>query len=57
LDGYDLLNVSIALPFLIKTMNMTAPVQGLLRTATYLVEFLALFFSEYSAILEEEGAL
>lgn len=36
LDGYDLLNVSIALPFISKTMIISADMQGLLGTVTYL---------------------
>ncbi|MGC8661607.1 MAG: MFS transporter [Nitrososphaeria archaeon] len=36
LDGYDLLNISIALPFITKTMTVAASMQGMLGTGTYL---------------------
>ena len=58
LDGYDLLNVSIALPFLIKTMNITAPVQGMLGTATYLGGvFGAFLFGIFSDLRGRRSAL
>ncbi|MGC9145137.1 MAG: MFS transporter [Nitrososphaeria archaeon] len=58
LDGYDLLNVSIALPFLIKTMNITAPAQGMLGTATYLGGvFGALLFGIFSDLRGRRSAL
>ena len=36
LDGYDLLNISVVLPFLSKFMHLSPAMQGLLGTATYL---------------------
>ncbi|MCL4344076.1 MAG: MFS transporter [Nitrososphaerota archaeon] len=36
LDGYDLLNISIALPFITRTMTIAASMQGMLGTGTYL---------------------
>ncbi|MGC9190089.1 MAG: MFS transporter, partial [Conexivisphaera sp.] len=36
LDGYDLLNISVALPLLSKFMHLSPALSGLLGTATYL---------------------
>jgi len=36
LDGYDLLNISIAMPFITRTMTVAASIQGMLGTGTYL---------------------
>jgi len=58
LDGYDLLNVSIALPFLIKVMEMAKAVQGILGTATYLGGiFGALVFGMFSDLRGRKPAL
>jgi len=36
LDGYDLLNISVVLPFLSRYMHLSPEMQGILGTATYL---------------------
>ncbi|MDP8023693.1 MAG: MFS transporter [Conexivisphaerales archaeon] len=58
LDGYDLLNVSIALPFLIKVMKITTAIQGMLGTATYLGGiFGAVIFGVFSDLRGRKSAL
>jgi putative MFS transporter len=58
LDGYDLLNVSIALPFISKTMIISASMQGLLGTATYLGGIVgAIIFGVFSDLRGRKVAL
>ena len=58
LDGYDLLNISVALPFLMKFMKATAAIQGVLGTATYVGGiFGALLFGAFSDLRGRKPAL
>ena len=58
LDGYDLLNISIVLPFLIHFMHLTPEMQGLLGTTTYIGGvFGALVFGVFSDLRGRRVAL
>ncbi|MGC8608035.1 MAG: MFS transporter [Vulcanisaeta sp.] len=58
LDGYDLLNISVVLPFLIHFMHLTPEMQGLLGTTTYIGGvFGALVFGVFSDLRGRRVAL
>ncbi|BDR91039.1 MFS transporter [Vulcanisaeta souniana] len=58
LDGYDLLNISIVLPFLVHFMRLTPEMQGLLGTTTYIGGvFGALVFGVFSDLRGRRVAL
>ncbi|GAB6944909.1 MFS transporter [Vulcanisaeta sp. JCM 14467] len=58
LDGYDLLNISIVLPFLVHFMHLSPEMQGLLGTFTYIGGvFGALVFGVFSDLRGRRAAL
>ncbi len=58
LDGYDLLNISIVLPFLTRLMHLSPEMQGLLGTFTYIGGvFGALVFGVFSDLRGRRAAL
>lgn len=58
LDGYDLLNISIVLPFLVHFMHLSPEMQGLLGTFTYIGGvFGALVFGVFSDLRGRRTAL
>lgn len=58
LDGYDLLNISVAMPFLINTFHLTSAMQGLLGTIVFVGGAVgAIVFGLYSDARGRRSAL